>query len=260
MKFINKRFDFGNFEITVREILTSISIIAVMMLFGFLISGKISENQMDQNEIYNKAVKIESQDLFEYGMNTNVGNAFVYGELNAVDTVSYPEIDGEYMYIGKTKERYERHEKEVTKEDEDGNEYTEIEVYYTWDTVDSESLHSNQISFCGVLFPYSRINRPSSHYIDTIYGEREFSWSSGEFVKVRYEYYGTSINHTGTIFTQLRDGSISEGTNFYENMTIEDTIDYLESGFGIVFFWAFWILLIAGIVFGFYYVDNRWLD
>ena len=35
-------FDFGDFEITYREILASISIIAVMLLLGFVISGKIS--------------------------------------------------------------------------------------------------------------------------------------------------------------------------------------------------------------------------
>ena len=38
----NRGFDFGDFEITKREILASISIIAVMLLIGFVISGKIS--------------------------------------------------------------------------------------------------------------------------------------------------------------------------------------------------------------------------
>ena len=50
--------NFGDFEITKREILASVSIIAVMFLIGVLISGKISEHQMDKNEVYNKAVKI----------------------------------------------------------------------------------------------------------------------------------------------------------------------------------------------------------
>lgn len=59
MRYSRKGFDFDNFEITKREILASISIIAVMILFGILISSKISEHQMDKNEIYNKAVKIE---------------------------------------------------------------------------------------------------------------------------------------------------------------------------------------------------------
>ena len=106
-------FDFGDFEITRREIIASVSIIAVMLLIGVLISGKISEWQMDENEIYNKAVKIDSADLFRYGMDTNVGNAFVYGDMKAVDTVTYPEITGKYMYVKKVKEQYTKHTKKV---------------------------------------------------------------------------------------------------------------------------------------------------
>lgn len=73
----NNGFDFGDFEITKREILASVSIIAVMLLIGVLISSKISEHQLDASEVYNKAVKIDNTDLFRYSMDTNVGNAFV---------------------------------------------------------------------------------------------------------------------------------------------------------------------------------------
>lgn len=104
-----RSFDFGNFEITKREILVSVSIVAIMLLIGVLIAGKISDYQLDKNEKYNKAIKIESQELFEYGMRTNAGNAFVYGDLKAVDTVTYPGIGGEYIYIEKVKERYTMH-------------------------------------------------------------------------------------------------------------------------------------------------------
>ena len=105
----NRGFDFGDFEITKREILASISIIAMMLLIGFVISGRISNYILDRNEKYNKAIKIESSELFEYGMRTDVGYAFVYGDLKAVDTVSYPEINGEYMYIEKIEEHYNMH-------------------------------------------------------------------------------------------------------------------------------------------------------
>ena len=61
-----RSFDFGNFEITKRDILVSVSIVAIMLLIGVLIAGKISDYQLDKNEKYNKAIKIESQELFEY--------------------------------------------------------------------------------------------------------------------------------------------------------------------------------------------------
>lgn len=142
-------FDFGEFEITKREILASISIIAVLLLIGFVISGKISNYILDRNEKYNKAVKIEDSGLFEYGMRTNIGDAFIYG---------------------------------------------------------------------------------------------------------------VNTQYTGTIFTELRDKTISDNSPFYEDSTIDETIDYLETGFELWMFWVIWIIVIGLCVFGFYYIDNEWLE
>lgn len=245
-----KGFDFGDFEITKREILASISIIAVMILIGVLISSKISERQMDRNEIYNKAVKIESTDLFQYGMDTNVGNAFVYGDLKAVDTVTYPEIDGEYMYVEKVKEKYTRHTRTVTYTDSNGKTKTKTETYWTWDIVGSEEKKCNEVTFCGITFNSNKINLPYSNYIDTI----------KESYYIRYKYYGVGTEFTGTIFTNLRDKTISDNTSFYKDTNIEETVEYLESGGGQIIFWIFWILLILGCVYGFFYIDNKWLE
>lgn len=246
-------FDFGDFEITKREILASISIIAVMILIGVLISGKISEHQMDENEVYNKAVKIESTDLFQYGMDTNIGNAFVYGDLKAVDTVTYPEIGGKYMYVKKVKERYTEHTKQVahtrTVNGKSQTYYT-TETYWSWDRVDSENVKCKEISFCGIAFNSNKFGIPSTNYIDTI----------KESSHVRYKYYGTETKFTGTIFTKLKDKTISDNTYFYNNKNIEETVDCLESEGGEISFWIFWIILIIVCVFGFYYLDNKWLE
>lgn len=241
-----------DFEITKREILASISIVAVMLLIGVLISSKISEHQDDKNAIYNKAVKIESQDMFEYGMRTNVGNAFVYGDLEAVDTVTYPEIGGEYMSVEKVKERYTRHTRTVTKTRTVNGKtqtYTETEVYWTWDAVDRWSEHCDKVTFLGIEFDYGQIYKPSEHYIDT---QKESS-------HIRYVYYGSDTTYTGTIFTNLRDKTIND-TTFYNGTDIEETVEDLESGIGTIVFWILWILLICGCVFGFYYIDNKWLE
>ena len=246
-------FDFGDFEITKREILASISIIAVMILIGVLISGKISEHQMDENEVYNKAVKIESTDLFQYGMDTNIGNAFVYGDLKAVDTVTYPEIGGEYMYVKKVKERYTEHTKQVahtkTVNGKSQTYYT-TETYWSWDRVGSENVKCKEISFCGITFDSNKFGIPSTNYINTI----------KESSHVRYKYYGTETKFTGTIFTKLKDKTISDNTYFYNNKNIEETVDCLESEGGEISFWIFWIILIFACVFGFYYLDNKWLE
>lgn len=247
-----KGFDFNDFTITKREILASITIIAVMLLIGVLISSKISEHQMDNNEIYNKAVKIQSQELFKYGMNTNVGNAFIYGNLKSVDTVTYPEIGGEYMSVEKVKERYTRHTRTVTKTrtvNGKSQTYTETEVYWTWDAIDRWSEHCNKVTFLGVEFDYGQIYKPSEHHIDT---QKESS-------NIRYVYYGSGTEYAGTIFTNLKGNTVNN-TSFYNARSIEETVEYLESGVGVVIFWIFWIILIGGCVFGFYYIDNPWLD
>ena len=242
-------FDFGNFEITFREILASISIIAVMLLIGFVISGKISQIQSDRNAKYNKAVKIESADLFRYGMDTNVGNAFVYGDLEAVDTVTYPEIGGEYMYVEKEEEHYNRHTRIYTTTDGKGHTKIHTEVYWSWDYAGSESKQCKEVSFCGIVFDSNKIELPSADYIKTI----------KESSHVRYKYYGTKTKYTGTIFTELKDKTISDSTSFYE-LSIEETKDLLEKNSGVVIFWIIWIIVMVLAVFGFYYIDNEWLE
>lgn len=249
-------------KITKREILASISIIAFMVLIGISISNSISEYHMEKNEIYNTAIQIDSPELFKHCMDTSTGKAFVYGDIEAVETVTFPEIGGEYIYVKKVEERYERHERIVTKEDADGNEYTEVEVYYEWDHQKTDQKYVENIKFCNIIFPYEKIILPSPDYIETIKGDKVYSYKSGERVKVRFLYYGIGTKYTGTIFTDLRNGTISDNTKFYNNKDIQTTLDQLNSIEDLVLFvfWSVWIFIIILIVIGFYYQENEWLE
>lgn len=245
----DRGWDFGNFEITKREIIASISIIAVMFLIGVLISSKISDWQINQNDKYNKAVKIQSADLFQYGMETNVGNAFVYGELKAVDTVTYPEIGGKYIYVKKVKEKYTRHTRRVAHKSGKRTYYT-TETYWTWDYVGKESKKAKKINFCGIDFKSNKIVLPDDEYIDTV----------KESSRIRYKYYGVGTKYKGTIFTALKDKTISDKSVFYNNRDISETVKHLESDMPLILFRIGWILLTGLVVFGFYYLDNNWLE
>ncbi len=246
-----KGFQYDDFEITYREILASVSIIAVMILIGFLFSSKISESQLDKNEKYDKAVKIENQDIFQYGMDTNVGTAFVHGDLKAVDTVTYPEIDGKYMYVEKIKEKYTKHTKKVKHKNGNRTYYT-TETYWTWDYAGSENKKCKQISFCNIVFDSNKIKIPNTDFIKTIKVSSH----------VRYKYYGVATKYTGTIFTDLRNKTISDNTRFYKDMNIEETVKNLEhkETWLQILFWTSWIIFTGGIVFIFYYADNKWLE
>lgn len=238
-------------EITKREVIASISIIAIMIIVGILIGGKISEYEMDANEKYNKALKISDEELFKYAMDTNVGNAFVYGELKAIDPVTYPDIEGEYLALKKIKERYTEHTRTVTYTDSKGKTKTRTETYWTWDVVDTEKKNSTKVNFLGVDFNASQFHLPGTNYIKTI----------KESYYTRYKYYGYPSKSMATIFSYLSDGNIENGqVPIYENKSIEETIDYLESSGTLIIFWVGWILLIGVIVYGFYYLDNNWLN
>ena len=236
-------------EITKREIIASISIVALMLIIGFTISEAIHQNLLDKYQVYDTAVKIDSEELFKYGMETDIGHAFVYGDLKTIDPVSFPEIKGQYSYIKKEEQEYTRHERTVTREyvDADGNTHTttETEYYWTWDTMRTEEKRATKILFLNVQFEYSKIPFSYSREIETL----ETGYHK------RNVYYGKPANAQGTVFTVLKNNTISE-TKFYENKTISETVEQLESGFEIV---IFWILLTGGAVFGFFYLENRWL-
>ncbi len=57
----------------------SVVIVCLMLVFGIMISGKINDSLMNKYQEYNTALQIDNDSsLFEYGMRTNIGNAFLY--------------------------------------------------------------------------------------------------------------------------------------------------------------------------------------
>ena len=243
----------SDMTITKREVLASIVIICVMLLIGTLFSSKISDAVMEKQQEYSADVKIDNDhDMFVYCMDTNVGNAFVYGELKAVDPVTYEEIGGEYSYVKKVKERYTRHTRTVTKTRTVNGKtqtYTDTKVYWTWDEIDRWSKSSTKIDFVGVEFDYGKIPFPFTSHIKTI----------KESSKIRYVYSGAPAQCDGTIYAKLGDGDI-QNVNMYHYSDINEAFESAMSDWSVGFFWFFWIILTGFAVGGFYYLENRWLE
>ncbi len=240
-------------KITKREVIFSVVIVCLMLVFGIMISGKISDSLMNQYQEYNTALQIDNDSsLFEYGMRTNIGNAFVYGELAAVDSVTYPEIGGAYASATKVTERYTQHTRTVTKTRTVNGKtetYTETETYWTWDEIDRDHVHVSTIQFLNREFPYGTIDYFPESYITTL--------DAG--FHLRDVYYGSALLYEGTLYANLADNTITE-TSFYCDRTINETIEHLETEWQLVLFWIFWIALTGFVVWGFYYIDNRWLE
>ena len=128
--------------------------------------------------------------------------------------------------------------------------YYTAEVYWSWDYVRSEDKTCKEVSYLKHIFSSKKIQLPDDDYIDTL----------KESSHVRFKYYGVGLKYTGTIFTELKNKTIKNNSPFYENMTIDETVDHLESDFALWLFWIFWIILIGAYVYGFYYLDNEWLE
>lgn len=232
-------------EITPREIIGSVVIIAVMFMLGLFIGDKVLNIEMEKQQIYATAVQIdEDKDLFEYSMKTKVGNILAYGPLRAVDAVSLEEIEGQYFYIEKVKEVYTMHTRVIR-----SGKTTMVQTYYTWDKKGTEEFHGNTISFLGVEFPYGVIDRPGTYHLTTI----------KESSKVRYQYYVSPIEVTGTLYATTDSGTIAN-TSFYRDRDIQSVYESETKTYWIVGFWIVWVLLTGGLVFGFYVLDNHWLE
>lgn len=250
-----QRVIYGNYNITitVREVLFSIAIFFIMLTVGFFISEKISSAADEVNQKYYQAVKIsDDTEIFQYGMRTNIGNAFVHGKLEAVGAVSYEELDGEYAYVEKVKERYTEHTEIVNDYDEDGNIVgSHTETKWTWDKVGSEEIHCDSIRFLNTDFEYGRIGFPGAYHVDTIKVSSE----------IRYKYYVCDLAYVGSIYADLRGGTVNNAV-FINEATVEGAVEHMvsKSASGVVAFWIFWIVLTGAAIYGFCYFDNRWLE
>lgn len=234
-------------EITNREIIASISILAIMLILGFFISDKIQTSKQDGVAKYSKAVKIKEEDIFSYSMRTNVGNAFVEGELKALEPVSFEDIKGDYLKVDRVQERYTMHTRTVTTT-VNGKSSTRIETYWTWDVINRDSKTSPTVNFLGIDFDTSKFNLPDTEYIDTV--------SDGH--NLRSKYYGYPVTSDVTIFSNLKDDTISDNTTVYTS-NMATTVETLTSYPPPIMFWVIWTIITFFIIYLFCYLDNDWL-
>ena len=154
--------EIGNAEITYRELIVSVGIVFIMLILGSVIAGNITRDSLEQKKEYNTAISIESENMFDYGIRTNVGNAFCQGTLEAVDTVSDSRIDGQWIYIYCEEKHQTMYTRTVTTTDGKGHTRITVETYWTWDYYSSAEHNSKNITFLAKAFEYGDIKMTSS--------------------------------------------------------------------------------------------------
>lgn len=249
-----------DFKVTKREIIVALAISLILIGFGILISNAISDNIMEDNEKYFKALKIDKdENTFKYAIKTNIGWIMSYGKVTVVDGVKSDVLDGTYMKIKCVKERYTRHTRQVahtrTVSDGKGGTRTETyyttEVYYTWDYSGEHIDMAQKYNFLGVEFSTSDICFGNESHVKTV----------KESSDVRYQYYVIPAEFEGTMFGLANNNSLVQ-KSFYHNQTINSIIKGKENDdkWAVAGFWIGWILLIGLIDFGYVYLENKYLE
>ena len=246
--------DFFDFVIRKRKIIISLIIIVIWTIIGVNIANIIKGDVLDKNAEFTNALKIDTTEMFQYGMETNVGNAFVYGNYTILDPVSIEDIDGEYGYIEKVEEKYTQHTRRVRKYINVGKKvkyYYTTETYWDWDVIDNDYWSATKINFCGIDFDVSKINMPTTTCLKTIDGD----------YNTRYKYYVVDTNYVGTIYTSLENNTIENNSSFYLsdlNTTYENSLSNPNEA--TKFFWIVWMIICCFIIYGYVCLDNYYFE
>jgi len=265
-------FDFGDWEMTTREIIFGLLLFAIYIIGGFCIYEVIDRKIENHNAKYNAAVWVTDNDTFKNRLYSDSRGAFVYGEWNSVGYVTFEDLkkqtdriplnvklpEGKFAYISIKKEHYTRHTRIVAHTTTvNGKTQTvyKTEVYYTWDFVWGEENNIKQIKFAGVTFPYGTVNPNKIHkYLGTDTHGND-----------RYIFDAELTSASGIAFTHIEDNKIEKCTLHQEySNTPEDFKKFLDDklmGNGLRY--AFWIVFVLVGIFGivvFCVLDNDWLN
>lgn len=247
-------FKFDTFEITTREIIVSIGIIAIMFAIGKYISDSIKNNYDNDVIKFEQSLKIENDnDMFKYAIDTKYGDIVACGDFKPVDRVGMDDISKDYIYIKRVEEHYTMHSRTVcTKSGKTTRCRTEH--YWTWDYYNSDKVNSKQIEFMGLKFDYDYLNIGLS---DKKIKTWEFAHNK------RYVYYGIKANkHKATLITNTENKAVEKGSYLNMDKNIEEVYEEISSkgSIFIALFWVLWIVVSMSTVFAFVYFKNSWLE
>lgn len=239
----------NKFEITFREILVSVIILLLMIAFGFFISANIQDHYADKNQKYFKSLKVKDEEVFNYAINTSIGNMMAYGKFKANNAVTYEDVKGEYFSVSKTMEKYTEHSRRVSYKCGERRCHR-TEKYWTWDFISKDSKHTDTFKFLNKEFRYDLLSFSGEKHIKT-----------DTFGHIRYIYRGIPTDFNGTWFSKTT-GSKMLDNELYVNEKIEKVLKDKESQSDTVatVFWVIWSLITLVIVVIFIYKDNKILN
>lgn len=247
--------DGDGWELTLRELVFSILILGVLFTIGFLVSGEIEEHVNARNLKYNQAVALNSNDEFRHAIDTDVGYVFMRGKLVADSPVTNEHLKGEWLSVSVEHQKYQMHTRRVpyTVTDSKGRSHTRwrTETYWSWDTVGRSSDHSPTVTYCGVQFNYGKFNydcmpsKTSTH---------STGWHKRDVVTVVPKTFDA------TVFGEAKSNDLVGQSILLVSMSIEGYREDLTTSHAVMIFWILWSVFSVIALFGFYAIENSWLE
>lgn len=244
----------GNIKVTLREILVSIIIALLMTGVGIFISNIIYDKTVEDSEEFFKALKIyNDEELFNYAINTNVGNILSQGVFMANVAVSDDMIDGEYFSIIRAEEHYEMKTREVTYTDGNGNVRTKTETYWEWVEHKRDVFYTETFNYLGREFNYKDMKFNFHSYNKTVQKDL--------LSNVRYVFYTIPREFEASVFLKANNNTITDNKIFY-NKTIKDIINSKEKSAdnAVKVFWVIWMVVILVAIGLFVALENKFIN
>ena len=242
-------------EITKREILISVSILAIMIGIGIWISSPILTNATKKYEDIASSVVVSDAEKFGYIKRTNAGNFIAEGTLSVIDTTRIEDLAKPYSYIKKDKEEYRMHTQTYIVSDGKGHTSVRTRTYWSWDVVKTWKYESERGKFLGEEFRMEDVFKYHSKKDTVIKAKTGFFEHD-----TRYVYYTCPPSFDG-IMVGNADNKEYNGCKFIDGKTADEYVKKAEGNIntGSIVFWVLWIMLTTGLIVGFYALENKWL-
>ena len=242
-------------DLTLRELIFSILILGVLFAIGFFASGAIEKHVNDSNLRYNQAVALQSDDEFKHALSTDVGYVFANGTLAADKPVKNEHLDGEWLCVDVKHQRYQMHTRRVayTVTDSKGRTHTKYrtETYWSWDTVGRSSDHSPTVTYCGVQFDYGKFNYG---YMPEETSKHSTGYHKRDVVTVVPKTFNA------TLFGEAKSNDLVGQNILLVPMSMEEYREDLTNSHAVMIFWILWSVFSVIVLFGFYVIENNWLE
>ena len=141
-------FEFGETQVTSRELLVSFIVVAAFVVSSFFIRGCISDKSASIVHELSITTEVTTSPMFKWVRNTGFGR-FVGHDTLSTD---YPVgIDGVYgLAVKRVLEVYTMHTEYYDDCDSKGRCTTRTRIYWSWDEEDSDYVFSKHVKFFGV--------------------------------------------------------------------------------------------------------------